>query len=134
MARILSKLIVAILSLWAIFIIVFELMGITVYFPFNFVEREEIPYHRINSVRLSVFITFIYFGVRYLFFQSEKLYPIQFLDVYIKSLVVSAIFVFYSMEITLTEYRFILFFLVVSLIIHFAARKKYEVILIKLLK
>ena len=84
MTKILSKIIVSILSLWAIFIIFSELMGVTVYFPFNFVEREEIPYHRINSVRLSVFLTFIYFGVRYIFFQSEKLYPIQFLDVYLE--------------------------------------------------
>ena len=74
MARVLSKIIVTILSLWAIFIIISELMGFTVYFPFNFVEREEIPYHRINSVRLSVFLTFIYFGIRYLFMQSEKIY------------------------------------------------------------
>ena len=70
MSKILSKIIVTILSLWAIFIIVSELMGVTVYFPFNFVDREEIPYHRINSVRLSVFLTFIYFGVRYIFFQT----------------------------------------------------------------
>ena len=124
MTKMLSKIIVGILSLWAVFIIVCELMGVTVYFPFNFVDREDIPYHRINSVRLSVFLTFIYFGIRYLFFQSEKLYPIQFLDVYIKSLVISASFVFYSLDIELSEYRFIFFFIIVSIIIHFASRKK----------
>ena len=123
MAKNLSKIIVAVLTLWAIFILVSEIMGITVYFPFNFVEREEIPYHRINSVRLSVFLTFIYFGFRYLFWQSEKLYPIQFLEIYIKSLTVSGVFVFYSMEIPLSEWRFVLFFLIVSIIIHFASRQ-----------
>ena len=124
MTKILSKIIVSILSLWAIFIIFSEIMGVTVYFPFNFVEREEIPYHRINSVRLSVFLTFIYFGVRYIFFQSEKLYPIQFLDVFLKSLTVCGIFVFYSTDVEWREYYFILFFLVVSTITHFASRKK----------
>ena len=124
MTKILSKIIVAILSLWAVFIIVSELMGFTVYFPFNFVDREEIPYHRINSVRLSVFLTFIYFGIRYIFFQSEKLYPIQFLDVYLKSLTISGTFVFYSIGVEWREYYFILFFLVVSTITHFASRKK----------
>ena len=119
----LSKIIVAVLSLWAIFIIVSEIMGITVYFPFNFVEREDIPYHRINSVRLSVFLTFIYFGIRYLFFQSEKLYPIQFLEIYIKSLTVCGVFVFYSMGIPLSEWRFVLFFLIVSIILDFASRQ-----------
>ena len=123
MAKNLSKIIVAVLTLWAIFIIISEIMGITVYFPFNFVEREEIPYHRINSVRLSVFLTFIYFGFRYLFFQSEKLYPIQFLEIYIKSLTVCGAFVYYSMKIPLSEWRFVLFFLIVSIIIHFASRQ-----------
>ena len=124
MTKLLSKIIVTILSLWAIFIIISELMGFTVYFPFNFVEREEIPYHRVNSVRLSVFLTFIYFGIRYLFMQSEKLYPIQFLDVYLKSLTVCGIFVFYSNGVELREYYFILFFFVVSTITHFASRNK----------
>ena len=123
MAKNLSKVIVAVLSLWAIFIIVSEIMGITVYFPFNFVEREEIPYHRINSVRLSVFLTFIYFGFRYLFFQSEKLFPIQFLEIYIKSLTICGLFVYYSLEIPIREWRFLLFFLIVSIILHFASRQ-----------
>tara|TARA_Y100001936_G_C15627926_1_gene435040 strand:+ start:124 stop:516 length:393 start_codon:yes stop_codon:yes gene_type:complete len=124
MAKILSKIIVSILCLWAIFIIISELMGVTVYFPFNFVERENIPYHRINSVRLSVFLTFIYFSVRYLFMQSDKLYPIQFLDVYLKSLTICGVFVFYSTGVEFREYYFILFFLIVSTITHFASRKK----------
>ena len=124
MTKFLSKIIVSLLSLWAIFIIISELMGITVYFPFNFVEREEIPYHRINSVRLSVFLTFIYFGIRYLFMQSEKLYPIQFLDVYLKSLTLCGMFVFYSTGVELREYYFLLFFLIVSIITHFASRNK----------
>ena len=123
MAKNLSKIIVAVLTLWAIFILISEIMGITVYFPFNFVEREEIPYHRINSVRLSVFLTFIYFGFRYLFFQSEKLYPIQFLEIYIKSLTICGLFVYYSLEIPIREWRFLLFFLIVSIILHFASRQ-----------
>ena len=123
MAKNLSKIIVTILTLWAIFILISEIMGVTVYFPFNFVEREEIPYHRINSVRLSVFLTFIYFGFRYLFFQSEKLYPIQFLEIYIKSLTISGLFVFYSLEIPISEWRFLLFFLIVSIVLHFASRQ-----------
>ena len=124
MIRILSKLIVAVLSLWAAFIIIFELMGVTVYFPFNFVEKQEIPYHRINSVRISVLLTFVYFGIRYLFFQTDKLYPIQFLDIYIKFITISSLFIFYSMGVELREYYFVFFFFIVSIIIHFASRKK----------
>ena len=124
MNKFMSKIIVGILSLWSLFIIISELMGLTVYFPFNFVEKQEIPYHRINSIRLSVFVTFIYFGFRYIFFQTNKLYPIQFLDIYVKSLTLCALFVFYSMKVDYREYYFVVFFFIVSVILHFASRKK----------
>ncbi len=124
MARILSKLIVAMLALWAAFIVISEIVGVTVFFPFNFVETVEIPYHRMQAVRLSVFLTFIYFGVLYIFMQSEKLYPIQFLDVYIKSITITSLFIFYSQNVPYREYYFVFFFFVVSIILHFASRKK----------
>ena len=124
MARILSKLIVAMLALWAAFIVISEIAGVTVFFPFNFVETVEIPYHRMQAVRLSVFLTFIYFGVLYIFMQSEKLYPIQFLDIYIKSITICSLFIFYSQNVPFREYYFVFFFFVVSIILHFASRKK----------
>ena len=124
MARILSKIIVAMLALWAAFIVISEIAGVTVFFPFNFVETVEIPYHRMQAVRLSVFLTFIYFGVLYIFMQSEKLYPIQFLDIYIKSITICSLFIFYSQNVPYREYYFVFFFFVVSIILHFASRKK----------
>ena len=49
-----------VLSLWALVSVIAEIIGITIFDPFNVVERQEIPYHRIASVRLSVFLTFAY--------------------------------------------------------------------------
>ena len=124
MAKILSKIIVSLLSLWAVSSVIAELIGVTVYFPFNIIERQEIPYHRIASVRLSVLLTFAYFGLRYIFFQTEKLYPIQFLDIYIKSLTICCLFVFYTNQMEIREYYFVLFLFIVSIILHYASRKK----------
>ena len=124
MVKTLAKIIIGLLSLWALAFIIAEIMGVTIYFPFTVVERQEIPYHRITSVRLAVFLTFSYFGFRYLFFQSEKLFPIQFLDIYIKSMTVCSFFVFYTSQVEIREYYFVLFFLVVSIILHFASRNK----------
>ena len=124
MARKLAKIIIGLLSLWALASVIAEIMGVTVYFPLNVVERQEIPYHRVASVRLSVFLTFAYFGFRYLFFQSEKLFPIQFLDIYIKSLTVCGFFVFYTSQVEIREYYFVLFLFIVSIILHFASRNK----------
>ena len=124
MVKTLAKIIICILSLWAISSFIAELMGVTIYFPFNIVEKQEIPYHRISSIRLSVILTFSYFGFRYLFLQSEKLYPIQFLDIYIKSLTICSLFIFYSSQVELREYYFVIFFFVVSIILHFASRNR----------
>ena len=124
MARKLAKLIICLLSLWALASVIAEIMGVTIYFPYNIVERQDIPYHRVASVRLSVFLTFAYFGFRYLFFQSEKLFPIQFLDIYIKSITICGFFVFYTSQVEIREYYFVLFFFIVSIILHFASRNK----------
>ena len=124
MVKTLAKIIIGILSLWALSSFIAELIGVTIYFPFNIVEKQEIPYHRISSIRLSVILTFSYFGFRYLFLQSEKLYPIQFLDIYIKSLTICSLFIFYSSQVELREYYFVIFFFVVSIILHFASRNK----------
>ena len=124
MVRTLAKIIIGLLSLWAVVSVIAEIMGVTIYFPFNLVERQEIPYHRIVSVRLSVLLTFAYFGFRYLFFQSEKLFPIQFLDIYIKSLTICGFFIFYTSQVEIREYYFVLFFFIVSIILHFASRNK----------
>ncbi len=124
MASTLAKIIIGLLSMWAFAFVIAEIMGVTIFFPLNVVERQEIPYHRVASVRLSVFLTFAYFGFRYLFFQSEKLFPIQFLDVYLKSLTICGFFVFYTSQVVIREYYFVLFFFIVSIILHFASRNK----------
>ena len=109
MTRLLSKIIISLLTLWAVSTFIAEIMGVTIFFPFNIAERQEIPYHRLSSLRLSIMLTFAYFGFRYLFLQTDKLYPIQFLDIYIKSLTISSLFVFYSMNVELREYYFVFF-------------------------
>ena len=124
MARILSKIIIGLLAIWATSAFIAEIVGVTIFFPFNIVERQDVPYHRLNSLRLSILLTFVYFGFRYIFLQSEKLYPIQFLDTYIKSLTLTSLFVFYSMNVELREYYFVFFFFIVSIVLHFASRKR----------
>ena len=124
MVKTLAKIIIGLLSLWALAFIIAEIIGVTIYFPYTIVERQEIPYHRITSIRLAVFLTFAYFGFRYLLIQSEKLYPIQLLEINIKSLPVCSLFDFYTSQIQFREYYFVIFLFIVSLILHFASRNK----------
>ena len=128
MSQLLSKIIIILLTLLGIAIILGELFNFHIYFPLNLAENNEIPYHRMQSIRLSLILTFVYFGIRYIFFQTHKMYPIQFLNVYLKSLTLCSLFVFYSFQVAVGEYYFVLFFFIVSIILHFASRpeiKKY---------
>ena len=72
------------LAAWAVFIAVSVFFGITIYFPFIISEQESIPYHRWQTVRIAVFLTFAYFAIIHLIRGSRELYPITFLEIYIK--------------------------------------------------
>ena len=122
MSQFLSKVLIILLTLVGIAILIGELINIHIYFPLNVSENDEVPYHRIQSVRLSAVLSFVYFGVRYLFWRSIKMYPIQFLNVILKSLAICSLFVYYSLQVELREYWFVLFFFIVATILHFASR------------
>tara|TARA_B100000700_G_C14506485_1_gene606554 strand:- start:40 stop:435 length:396 start_codon:yes stop_codon:yes gene_type:complete len=128
MSHFLSKVIIVLLTLLGITILIGELFNLHIYFPLNLAESVEIPYYRMQAIRLSTILTFIYFGVRYIFFPSNKMYPIQFLNIYLKSLALCSLLVFYSFEVLKEEYYFVAFFFIVSIILHFASKpeiKKY---------
>ena len=122
MSQLLSKIIITLLTLLGIAILVGEIFNLHIYFPINLAEDNEIPYHRMQSIRLSTIVAFVYFGIRYIFWQSIKMYPIQFLNIYLKSLAVCSLLVFYPFQVETREYYFVLFFFVVAIILHFASR------------
>tara|TARA_B100000029_G_C17576746_1_gene958386 strand:+ start:2253 stop:2651 length:399 start_codon:yes stop_codon:yes gene_type:complete len=126
MSQIFSKIIVITLTLLGVIVLFGELIDIHIYFPLNLAEKKEIPYHRMQSVRLSLILTFIYFGFRYVFMQSIKMYPIQFLNIYLKSLAICSLLVFYSFQVELREYYFVLFFSIVAIVLHFASQPEIK--------
>ena len=63
MSQLLSKIIIILLTLLGIAIILGELFNFHIYFPLNLAENNEIPYHRMQSIRLSLILTFVYFGI-----------------------------------------------------------------------
>ena len=82
--RTLAKLIVFLFSLFAIILIVGFIYNFSIVFPFTVTnDIRDVPEHRLHAVRLAAAATFAYFGLRYLFFQTTKLYPIQFLGIFI---------------------------------------------------
>ena len=122
MSRFLSKIIILLLTLLGSAVLIGELFNLHIYFPLNIAENEKIPYHRMQSIRLSLILTFIYFGMRYIFFQSHKMYPIQFFNIYLQSLTICSLLVFYSFQVEIIEYYFVIFFFLVSTVLHFASK------------
>ena len=85
MLRKISKLLVLVLTFFSIFLGICALLGIQIYFPFNVAEGKEIPYHRMQSVRVAVFMTFTFYGCLYLINSINEVFPIHFLKVFMIS-------------------------------------------------
>ena len=131
--RILAQIIIFALGIWAIFAGIVALFGYTFSFPFQFTQSiESIPFHRWQVVRVSVFLTFGYLAVRHFLFGNEKLYPIQFIDIYLKFLVGSGILIYYQEGITeYREYATLGFFFVAAIFSHFLSNPGFKKIFFK---
>jgi len=55
--RLLSKIVIICLILWAVYASLSAFFGVQIYFPFRLAEAESIPYHRWQSVRVAMFLT-----------------------------------------------------------------------------
>jgi hypothetical protein len=121
-----SNLIIICLSAWAIYASVSVFFGLNLYFPLVNAEEANIPYHRLQIVRVAVLLTFAYFGIVHLLKGSEPLYPIQFLTVYLKMLVLTAIPICVIYDVVIYEYFVVLFFLVCAIILHLASKPRYR--------
>ena len=125
--RFLSKFLILFFSLHVTITVVSYFYGFSFTFPFTMTEGTYVPEHRLQSLRLSTFTTFVYFGFRYLFFGSEKLHPIQFLGVSLFNLGVLGGLCLYVNNIKdSSEYFLVPFFIFSSIILYNAANPKFR--------
>ena len=128
MLRIIGKILVFTLSIFAIFLGISAVLGIQIYFPFNVAEGEEIPYHRMQSIRVAVFIAFTYYGALYLINSIKEVYPIHFLKVFMISFGITSLVFSYQSAAGAKEIILAIFYLCCGLVFHLIARpeiKKY---------
>ena len=124
--RMTSDAIILFFTLWVGYVTVTALFGVTVYFPFRVAGAESIPEHRWQSVRLSVFLTFAYYGVTHLLNGSREVYPIHFLKVYLFVLTGVGTLVFIRAGVPPYEYAVPVFFAVCTLIVHIASKPRFK--------
>ena len=128
--RLLAKIVIAFVGLIFLLTSVGELFSITIYFPFfdgrqlNPSNGMAIPYNRLQSLRITILLTFSYFSFRYLIYESVKMYPIQFLDIMLKIYVLIALIIFTTNGVEKSEYTVIIFYFFVALILHIVSRPK----------
>ena len=102
--QVISKLLVGLLALWAVYASVTAFFGISVYFPLRLADAEPIPYHRWQSARISVFLTFAYFAIIHLLNGSREMYPVKFLEAYLAILTCVGTVIFVQQDVEPSEY------------------------------
>ena len=122
MLKLVCKSLVLVLALWAIFLGICAILGIQIYFPFKIAAENQIPYFRMQAVRVAVFITFVYYAITYLLNASKEMYPIHFFKIFIISLGISAIIFTYQYEESIDNYVIGIFFILCGIIFHLASK------------
>ena len=125
--RFLSKMIVILLSIFALIIIFGFIFNFSVVFPFTITDNvHDVPEHRLQAVRLATAATFAYFGLRYIFLRTTKLYPIQFMGIFLFFLGLMGVIVLYKFQMPLSEYFVSIFFLITSIILYQAGKPEFR--------
>ena len=124
--RFISKLLILVLSVWAIGASLAVLFDVNIYFPFRIAEDTDIPYHRWQSARIAIFLTFAYYGVVHLINGSKEVYPVHFLKVFLFAVSLSGFIIVRKSGAPQMEYAVVLFFLIAATILHLATRSRFK--------
>jgi hypothetical protein len=102
--KICGNLVIILLTAWSIVVSIAYFFDISVYFPWREAIAGEIPVHRLEAIRIAVILTFAYFGILHIFGKNVRLYPINFLTIFLFYLVTSGTYVFYKFDVPKHEY------------------------------
>ena len=121
--KLIGNLIILVLSLFCIGSVIGHFCGYTITFPqFSITKGYDIPEHRLHAIRLSIMCTFVYFSFRYLFFGSEKLYPIQFMGIMVGMLTIAGTLSYLFRGVEPSEYLPLIFYVPASIILYYAGK------------
>jgi len=122
MLRVLANGVIAFFILWTLAVSIAEFLGITIHFPWIISGADEIPLHRLQSLRIAILLTFAHYGVLHLFAKNREYFPIHFLSQFLFYLVVSGGIILYQSGVAKSEYGFLLVFIIVWLLTIAAAK------------
>ena len=122
--RIIANCVIALMMIWALGVSFLAFLDITIHWPWIITEadNEAIPFHRLQTVRIALLLTFSYYGLLHLLGKSQGFYPLHFLTTYLFYMVLSGLIVFYRRDVLMQDWRVLAFFSV-CLIFCYAAAK-----------
>ena len=122
MLRLLANGVIAFFVLWTLVVSAAEFLGITIQFPWIISGADEIPIHRLQSLRIAILLTFAHYGVFHLFGKNRQYLPIHFLSQFLFYLVISGGIIFYQTGVAASEYGILVVFTIVWLLTVVAAQ------------
>ena len=125
--KLLARIIVFLLTIFALITIIGFIFNFSIVFPFTITnDIHDIPEHRLQAVRLATAATFAYFGVLYIFFQTTKLYPIQFMGIFLFFLSTIGSIPYYKDQVSLNQYAVPFFFFITSIVLYQAGKPEFR--------
>ena len=122
MLRLVANGIIVLFVLWTLAVSFSEFLGVTIHFPWIVASVDEIPLHRLQSLRIAILLTFAHYGVLHLFGKNQVYLPINFLSQFLFYLVISGGIILYKLEVPAREYGILVVFIIVWLLTMVAAQ------------
>ena len=116
MLRVLANGVIALFSLWTLTVSIAEFLSITIHFPWIISEADEIPVHRLQSIRIAILLTFAHYGVLHLFGKNKEYLPIHFLSQFLFYLVISGGMILYQSGVASSEYGILVIMIIIWLL------------------
>ena len=124
--RLFAKLLVSAMVIWLLSVVICGLLGVSIQFPFTLIEEGEIAYHRLQTLRIALFLTISYYGLQYVLGLTKQVYPINFVKVYIFNMCVVGLALFYRLDVDREEYLVLAFWLLFLAILNIATTNRYR--------
>ena len=124
--RLFAKILVIAMVIWLLSVVICGLFGVSIQFPFTLVEEGEIAYHRLQTIRIALFLTVAYYGLQYVLGFTKEVYPINFVKVYIFNMCIVGLALFYRLNVEREEYLVLAFWLLFLVILNIASTNRYR--------
>ena len=124
--RLFAKLLVTTMVIWLLSVVICSLFGVSIQFPFTLIEEGEIAYHRLQTIRIALFLTVAYYGLQYVLDLTKQVYPINFVKVFIFNMCIVGLALFYRLDVDREEYLILAFWFLFLAILNIATANRYR--------